>query len=106
MGAQQHDAAMYPQKLLTVKEIGTIGKSCAYSIHHGCLWLEVYGGGVAPCFPDCIAQGELRVYSPYYLSSNDETLTWWPLASYGSMWRMWTEKPTEQQRRETEWQDV
>ncbi|MBQ8708490.1 MAG: hypothetical protein IJ523_10425 [Succinivibrionaceae bacterium] len=71
----------------------------------GCVWLETKHGGLAPVFPDIMLNGELRVFSPYYVPSNDEDtyFTWWNIAYYGITWRCWTQRPTDEQRETEAW---
>ena len=74
-------------------------------IKDGCFWIETRYGGLVPAFLDLCAQGELRVYSPFLhpASNLDSNMTWWGLEHYGTYWRVWTKRPTDEQMEGAAW---
>ena len=91
-------------KILTLDEVKAAQEK---GITEGCYWYEGRFGGMAPVFVDIVFQGEIRLRSPWLFNDHnvgsDTMEAWCGLSIYGSIWRLWTHKPTQEQMEAVPW---
>lgn len=88
--------------VMTIEEVRE-STNMKWHAANGAMWLETRFGAIAPCLADLEYQGEFRVYSLYLHPQNGSNTTWWAESYYNKAWRCWTRMPTQEQRREAEW---
>ena len=84
-------------RVMTLEEVRKL-----QSLRDGAVWLEVgAGAGFMPAFPEMIMTNitffvAIPLMNYHWYCEND---------SYGKIWRCWTARPTDEQRKGAKWDD-